>query len=592
MKRLLLLSLLSTFTTQPMLLRTTRESNMPPSYSATQLLQNINTNDLKNDLQSLRASANILCAQDELAQALKALQLYETDVDIELEAQSVKKLLESTKSASAQPLNDLRKSEYVKSVSSQSNEKISPTAMAFILKVSDALFNQNECIIDWDSIFAALDSDDKDIIDYALLLISQKDNLDAKKKSLESLHTLQLITEKIMRQDKINIPTDVTEHAKPISKFLKEYGTLRLRIRNYLIDLAKRSNPALETTTLATLCESNASLADVAAQITGKILPEHTRAALEFSNEKKRIDHEFIQQYIPIRNSCTTSFKAFRSVLNKYSNDNSSIAANCLTKIYDQAVTFPRELPSSIEAQELPKSVKTQSEIPPAQDAANPKMNAKSSKPKKNKTKKQPYKTSNSESHALVVAAAPLVSTLIKTAEPESIKSKATKRVAQSLIKEINDPLNNMTIHLYCSAKQKKEVPTFARHKRLIEWFEDGKATLAKQGYLDPNNPKHKFKDTALAHHSFSLDVDPIAQKYGCQYEQTDKNGNRTLFVAIPGHIERNGAITFGIFGYAIDPVSKLCYHRCFEERTSQELLNEYLDAQMWKVKLDQLAHA
>jgi hypothetical protein len=590
MKRLLVLSLLSTLTAQPMLLRTTRESNTPPAYTVTQLLQCVDKNNPGEYLQSFRKSANILCAQDELAQALKAFQLYETDIDIENEAQSVKKLIGSTESANAQPLNDLRKAEYVKSISSQTADKISPTAMAFVLNVSNALFNQNECIIDWESIFAALESDDPHISNYALLLIAQKDKLDAKKKSLENLNALQEITEKILSQANIHTTQDVAEHSKPLIKFIREYGAFRIKVRDYLIALAKRENPTLEISTLATMCESNKSIADMAAQITGRILPEYTRTALEFSNEKKRIDHEFIKQYMPIRSSCCATFKAFRSVLNRFSVDNSSLAAHYLTKIYDPAVTFPRELPSSIEAQELPKLVKTQPDIPAPAPAA-PCVNAKSSKPKKNKTKKQSHKTFNSESRALAVAA-PLVSPSVKAAETESIKSKATKKVAQNLIKEINDPLNNMTIHLYCSFKQKKEIPTFARHKRIIEWFEDGKGTLFKQGYMDANNPKHMYKDTAIAYHSFSLDVDPIAQKYGTQYEEIDKNGNRTIFIAIPGHIVRHGQITFGIFGFAIDPITKLCYHRCFEERTNQQLLNEYLNAQEWKVTLDQIAQS
>jgi len=48
----------------------------------------------------------------------------------------------------------------------------------------------------------------------------------------------------------------------------------------------------------------------------------------------------------------------------------------------------------------------------------------------------------------------------------------------------------------------------------------------------------------------------------------------------------------FGIFGYAIDPETKICYHRCFEPRTTQELLSEYLNEEAWKVTLEDLTQA
>ncbi len=341
--------------------------------------------------------------------------------------------------------------------------------------------------------------------------------------------------------------------------------------------------------TIQDICESGKSIADAAAVITGKVLPEYTRMSLEFAKEKNQIDDEFIKMYMPIRLSCCDTYKSFRSLLNKYTQDNSSLAANYLAKLYDPKCQFPRELPTSIESQPLPQSVNLQSTEPALVMKDEKAPDSKTIKAKKNKAKK--------ENKAKAFAQSPVLPANVpqepaQPATPKPAKTKVAKKIAQNLIKELNDPLNNMKIALYCSFKQKKEVSTFARHKRLTQWFEDGKATLTKQGYLDPENPKHVHKETAIPYHSFSLDVDPIAQKYGTQYEETDKNGNRTLFVAIPGHIMRHGQITFGFFGYAIDPVHKICYHRCFEERTSQQLLNEYLDTQEWKVKLDQFAHA
>lgn len=586
---LLLLSLFFSFTAQAMMLRVDPKKEMPKSYSVAQILEKIKrTNSLEQNLQMLRSGANILCAQDELAQAIKANQMYSKDIDVASETKLVEEIVAAVGSNTVQPIGDLKKAQFLKNVSHDAPD-ISPEAMAFVLNTSNAFFNQNECILDWETILDASLSEDPYLSSYALFVLTQKHTLDAKRKSLENINHLQLLTQKIMNQSVISSPHDLIEHVKPLTTFVAVFGKFKAKVRDYIIDLAKQ-NPQLDIRAIQEICESGKSIADAAAIITGKVLPEYTRANLEFAKEKNQIDDEFIKMYMPIRISCCDTYKSFRSLLNKYTQDNSTMAANYLAKLYDPQCQFPRELPTSIEPQPLPQSLKIQSTASASVIKEEKTPESKSIKAKKNKAKKASKALAIVQSSAALASNAPQAPAPATTSTPA--KTKVAKKIAQNFIKEIQDSLNTMTIHLYCSFKQKKEIPTFARHKRLLEWFEDGKATLAKQGYLDPENPKHRYKDTAIAYHAFSLDVDPVAQKYGTQYEEVDKNGNRTLFIAIPGHIVRHGQITFGIFGFAIDPITKLCYHRCFEERTNKQLLNEYLNAQEWKVTLDQIAQS
>jgi hypothetical protein len=78
-------------------------------------------------------------------------------------------------------------------------------------------------------------------------------------------------------------------------------------------------------------------------------------------------------------------------------------------------------------------------------------------------------------------------------------------------------------------------------------------------------------------------------REYGTLKEETDRLGQPTHFIALPGHIERNNEHKFVIYGYAINPVTKICYHRCIEQKSSEELLKEYLTHQSWKVTLEAL---
>lgn len=132
-------------------------------------------------------------------------------------------------------------------------------------------------------------------------------------------------------------------------------------------------------------------------------------------------------------------------------------------------------------------------------------------------------------------------------------------------------------------------IEDFAYHPRIYEWLKDPAEALDHQGYNNPDNPKHVYRATAMAYHGFSIDIDKYMREYGTLKEKTAHNGKSTYFVALPGHIEKNNSCKFVIYGYAIDPAKKICYHRCIEERNSQDLLNEYLTNQSWRITAEEI---
>ena len=592
MKRLLLslLSLtLGPLTTHAMMLRVDPKKEVPKSYSAAQIEKFLRkTNTKEQNLELFQSGANILCAQDELAQAVKAVQIYPQDYDATRETDLIEEIVQSSGSNKVTSIDELKKTQYTKLLL-QEMPDISPEAIAFTLNVNNALFNSKECRLDWESISEAAQSENFYLKTYAMHFLDQKDRLETKRRSMEDRNHLESFTEKIIHN--LSSPEDIKDHIQPLKLFVNGYGHLRVQLRTYFESLAKQ-NPELTPEEFRAIVNTENNIADKAALITGKILAGYTKVQFEFAKKKNAIDDEFIKAYMPIRISCCETYKSLRTLLNKYTQNDPNLAETYLSKIYNPSFQFPRELPSSIEPRPLPApSIVAKPIVPTTEEIKEP-APAAARKVKKNKAKKQINVQIDSVASASASSSLVATSASTQPAPAAFAKTKIAKKIAQSFIKEIPDLLNTMSIHLYCSFKQKKEVPTFARHKRLHDWFDDGKGTLFKQGYMDPESPKHVYKDTAIAYHSFSLDVDPIAQKYGTQYEEVDKNGIRTLFIAIPGHIVRNGQITFGIFGYAINPIEKLCYHRCFEERTSEQLLNEYLNAQEWKVTLDQIAQA
>lgn len=153
----------------------------------------------------------------------------------------------------------------------------------------------------------------------------------------------------------------------------------------------------------------------------------------------------------------------------------------------------------------------------------------------------------------------------------------------------VTDALNKIKLYAYLSIKPKRKIEDFSYHPRIYEWLKDPAKALEHQGYNNPDNPKYGYRNNAVAYHGFSIDIDKYMREYGIVKEKTARNGKPTHFVALPGHIEKNDKTKFVIYGYAIDPEKKICYHRCIEERTSQDLLNEYLSDQSWKITLEEL---
>ncbi len=461
-------------------------------------------------------------------------------------------------------------------------QMLSPETIAFTLNAVGEI-NSSDAEVDWNGIEeAARCSQYEGTRIMATSILNAKQGIN-KGKTLRHLHTQSQIANGALRllMEQLLINNDeLNPIFLPYREFCDAANKYKEQSLKYL-DMLRKKYPHVHTKEeIEEFTASNPEnrFVEQASFITNQLLPEYLSFE-EYLNKKTReLEKSFVKNYTTNRVACCKVYKTLRVAMNRIGIAHASEVdiKKYLPLMYDASYTLPRELPESIEPQlevvlEAPIEHASPA-IPLIPPTASPAKQEEPAKSKKGKTRKQHHPSVTMQPPAL----------------PAPVAKPATKE-SEPLIKEIHDRMNNMTIHLYCSNKQKKEVPVFARHKRIIEWFEDSKKALAKQGYLDPKNPKSALVDTAIPYHSFSLDVDPIAQKFGTQYELTDKNGKRKIFVAIPGHIVRNGQQIFGIFGYIFDPEEKILYHRCFEPKTAQQLLKEYLDEQQWKVTLEEL---
>lgn len=601
MKRLLfiLLSVLAPATTFAMMPPQPPQKQQVLRFNTDEVLKSLERYNPEDALKILQMTASNLCAQDELAAAFKEFHAAQILLN---RTERLKDLKEIAKEKSLSSVNDLFAERFLQNFN---KETASPEAIAFALSAIESVNDVNQSA-NWASLQEARNSENPEIRAIANDILMHKDSLEkTKKRDLAHVKANRLlIATEQLRSSTHKIYAVFKQFAyllNPFSEFHNaQRNTIEIPSQKYVKMLqAQHAQDGKEKKELDKLFTEKqvVSFLDATSFVTNKLLPEHI--AFQEYLQKKSFENEckFIEDYVEYRENCCKLYRAVRATMNRIGIDASidftmrpDNNAKYTNKLYDTTCTLPRELPESIEpkieAQE--ETEVTPPLTPPTSPTTSPPMSppmSPTTKAKKTKQKKQVIRKNYAPSADILAPPAPATAAQNPTAQPVA-------KTPTSLIKEVHDILNNMTIHLYCSNKQKKEVAVFARHSRINEWFEDGKNTLAKQGYLDPQNPKHGYADTAIAYHSFHLDVDPIAQKFGTQYEQTDKTGKRTLFIAIPGDIVRNGQRTFGIFGYAIDPETKLLYHRCFEPKTSQTLLKEYLDAQCWKVTLDDLAQA
>lgn len=305
---------------------------------------------------------------------------------------------------------------------------------------------------------------------------------------------------------------------------------------------------------------------------------------LEKRKEPNDLVQKFYKSYKVIQSEVHSFYKALKEEINttlaQLRKKNRVSATVATKKIYTSFIgsdTLPNTLPEAV----TPSPIVEQ--IAPAQPApANAAIHTKAPKTKNKKKKKKQQSPEWSNSAETKEVAQP----------PSPTQSADTTQKAPSKenkIECIKDALHNQQLYVYRAIKHADSLKPFAYHNRIYAWIKDKNKALHDQGYMDPENPKYVLRHQAAANHGFSLDIDKYALKYGSRKMVQNKNGKDVLFLALPGHREKDGKRTFILYGYVIDPITNICYHRCIEERTAEELLHEYLRDNTWKITLDEL---
>lgn len=310
-----------------------------------------------------------------------------------------------------------------------------------------------------------------------------------------------------------------------------------------------------------------------------KALPvERVIALNEVQKERNAMCAKFVCQYEPVKQESARLYKELIRELSASALKNNAFKAY-LYKTYD--FNADTRLPHQLIAEPAPVTATT----PPLEKGEAEQTSAKKivgKVQKKQNNLKKP--TMAKEVSALITQSAPLEPILV-TPTPKPMQ----KELVEPLTVEFKDTLRNMNICLYLSAKH-KQIPAFSYHDRVYQWLTKPEEALEKQGYLDPNNKKFAFQDTAIAYHGFDMKVDHYVYKWGTVKDGIDANGNPVRFVAITGHIDRSGKRIFCVFGYAIDLKDNRCFHRCIQETTAEHIIEEYLKDNNWKVKLEEFS--
>lgn len=160
----------------------------------------------------------------------------------------------------------------------------------------------------------------------------------------------------------------------------------------------------------------------------------------------------------------------------------------------------------------------------------------------------------------------------------------------------IIDPKNKVRIVLYKTDLLHKPTVQLAEQKpytqAINEWFANPQAMLENQGYLDPSNPKFKFRNNAKFAHSFALAVDNFINQLGKQTTTHSRivPNKMDILITIPGVIYYDSKSEPGLFTYIIDSQNGQWYHRLFVARTGQQLLTEYLQKGFYEIEFPPLS--
>lgn len=132
----------------------------------------------------------------------------------------------------------------------------------------------------------------------------------------------------------------------------------------------------------------------------------------------------------------------------------------------------------------------------------------------------------------------------------------ADKKIARKII----DVKNNMTIYVY---RMNGNDPSAGKHinydDRVQQWFSTPEKALAEKKYTE-SDPR---RETSIAFHSFSEEINRYALKWGFKRKTQNNYGKNVTEIHLPGIIEKDGNSYEGLFVYVID-IKLLCYHRFF----------------------------
>jgi hypothetical protein len=122
---------------------------------------------------------------------------------------------------------------------------------------------------------------------------------------------------------------------------------------------------------------------------------------------------------------------------------------------------------------------------------------------------------------------------------------------------------------------QKLQISKFKYHPRVLRWL-----TSPKDVFLNDINYQHvttNEKTWIIKIHAFPLAVDEKVKKYGLKTLWENKTRKQQdIEYSIMGSYTIESKEHHGIFSFCFDPVTEVCYHRCFTEKPIQQAVYEY----------------
>ncbi len=517
--------------------------------------------------------ANILLAQQEVAENIQKT----IEVDREM------RILEEKFSATTSPEDRIRISpsdnlyKHMLRLLAKKMQVTSPDGISAIIRLSEKFSFDYDAEIDWKFIESLGQNNNGDARRISQFYLERKrffetikESNQYRKKYNDTTSSFSRILEKSTIELEKQLNNDTGYQA---AQLIEPFCNYLSNTRDFNDYARKKKVFTAEELTHASATQNPEDQARVRNAM--KALPLDRLIALnEVQKERNAICARFIGEYEPVKEESVKLYKELIRELSASALKNHAFKAY-LYKTYD--FNADTRLPNQL----IPE--RAAPATPPLEGPAE-QVNTKKAVSKTPDQKKTLNKPSTAKEPSLrQEPTTPAEPAVVLTPKP------AQKELAEPLTVEFKDTLRNMNICLYLSAKH-KQIPAFSYHDRVYQWLTKPEEALKKQGYLDPNNKKFVFQDTAIAYHGFDMKVDHYVYKWGTVTDGVDANGNPVRFVAITGHIDRGGKRIFCVFGYAIDLKDNRCFHRCIQETTPEHIIEEYLKDNSWKVKLEEFS--